>query len=484
MRKTWFGVVLLACVRAASTGAADSMPQSGFEEHPCNLSVSAEVRSRLRCGSVTVPRDPAAPAAGTFRLAVTIVRSVRQPSKPDPVVLLSGGPGSTDLPVAPVLAARTDIPLFIERDVILVDPRGTGSSEPAACGGIRILEYSAPDQSTVETNRQAAAQMQACIAKAKQIGLRPEWFGTTVIADDMDRVRRALGVANWNAVGTSYGAVTGAALAAKYPSTLRTLILDSVIRTRDGARLDLNERFIRSKAQLFEACAKDLECNGRYPDLQAKYATARAALDKEPLILPLDAASGVASNRYVLNSGDFDLLLFTQLYQEATRVPATIEDVRSRRVQALAPRVMQSAAVGSSISLLGFTAVLCRDDPPVPGRRGAFFVAASSPPAGFHALAPSGMCAGWAAGPAPPEPARTGVPTLVLAGALDPIAPPEQSRRAADAFGGTYVEFAGTGHGVLPQNPCAQAIATQFVSNPKQALDLACSRLPAPMRFE
>jgi hypothetical protein len=92
--------------------------------------VRPDVASRLSCGVVRVPRNHARPEGASFALAVVVIRSQSQPSRPDPVIYISGGPGS---PLTIYADPQARKPYAPGRDLILVDQRGTGRSEPSLC---------------------------------------------------------------------------------------------------------------------------------------------------------------------------------------------------------------------------------------------------------------------------------------------------------------------------------------------------------------
>jgi hypothetical protein len=93
--------------------------QPVFDETACDLpGVSPKIRPRLRCGTVSVPRNYDNPGEGRFKLAVVVVRSAQQPALPDPVVYLSGGPGS---PLTIYADQQARMPCAPGRDFILVD---------------------------------------------------------------------------------------------------------------------------------------------------------------------------------------------------------------------------------------------------------------------------------------------------------------------------------------------------------------------------
>src|SRR5262249_32487966 len=131
--------VLIPLIFAVSTVSASAVGSSGeaatlqpeFNETPCDLSgVSPEIRPRLRCDTVSVPRNYDTPGSGQFQLSLLVDKSPQEPPLPDPVVYISGGPGAP-LTVYAQRQART--PYSPRRDLILVDQRGTGRSEPSLC---------------------------------------------------------------------------------------------------------------------------------------------------------------------------------------------------------------------------------------------------------------------------------------------------------------------------------------------------------------
>src|SRR3981081_2836262 len=84
------GSMLLFTALALGHASDQTAPSlAAFEEPACDLpDMLPEIRPRLRCGTVRVPRDHARPDSGGFSLAVVVIRSQDQPSLPDPVVYI------------------------------------------------------------------------------------------------------------------------------------------------------------------------------------------------------------------------------------------------------------------------------------------------------------------------------------------------------------------------------------------------------------
>ena len=125
------GLLLLAAqIGYCGVVAAASPAAPAFEETPCDVPNAANVAAGLRCGAVHVPRDYAHPESGTFALSLVIAKSAQQPAFHDPVIYISGGPGE---PLTVYAAYQALEPYAAQRDLILVDQRGTGRSEPDLC---------------------------------------------------------------------------------------------------------------------------------------------------------------------------------------------------------------------------------------------------------------------------------------------------------------------------------------------------------------
>ena len=96
---------------------------------PCWLSSQGAARQKALCGWVTVPENRDQPDGRQIRLNVALVRAVSRNAAPDPIFLLAGGPGQAATETFPALLPGLE-KLRTKRDLVLVDQRGTGGSNP------------------------------------------------------------------------------------------------------------------------------------------------------------------------------------------------------------------------------------------------------------------------------------------------------------------------------------------------------------------
>ena len=472
--------LMLALVVALEAHAA-FVP--AFAETTCALpDMSSDVAARLRCGTVNVPRDYADANAGTFKLAVVVIHPRVMEPQADPVLFLQGGPGSPLTLHAARIARNESATLAPSRDLILVDQRGAGRSEPAMCLDLSrqqlgVFAHEANHDALVAAWRGTYSDCRRELARG---GIDPAWFGTSVTVRDMEVVRRALGVARWNVYGRSYGTEVAMTLEARHPNSLRAVVLDSVYPP-DPLPLTRSQTYNAALQALFRACRADASCAAAHPDLAATFREAMAGLVKAPMTIALPPGSG--SSQVVLSPTLFSVSVDRALYYRplVAMLPKVIQSVHDRDAISLQPFIAFLTREYVGMESPGDAAVVeCRDrpslqdapaDPSVADGRDIFF---------------GGMCRDWIA---PGEPgsiaSETKVPTLLLAGEIDPVTPPPFARMVAAKLGARahVVEFPHVAHNVEGSTPCGAKLVTKFMRDPEAAIDTVCIAEVRPVAF-
>ena len=139
---------------------------------------------------------------------------MRKPAAPDAFTFIAGGPGGV----------ATELTQFVRdrfwriretKDIVLVDQRGVGGSNP--------LECPEPGKD-VKTPADARDFVQRCLRSLPGDAMQ---YGTRAAADDLEAVRRALGYRKLDVYGASYGATAAQVYLKRHPGSVRTLTLDS-----------------------------------------------------------------------------------------------------------------------------------------------------------------------------------------------------------------------------------------------------------------
>ncbi|NEM11996.1 MAG: alpha/beta hydrolase, partial [Xanthomonas perforans] len=134
---------------------------------PCTLSAGGAAGNiEAQCASLRVPENPAAPSGRSIALKIAWLESeAGGGSAPDPVFFIAGGPGQS----ATEVAAIVDMGLHEvrkQRDIFLVDQRGTGGSHPLEC------RDAAGKPLALENSSQASAEQLTAYAARCADGLR------------------------------------------------------------------------------------------------------------------------------------------------------------------------------------------------------------------------------------------------------------------------------------------------------------------------
>jgi pimeloyl-ACP methyl ester carboxylesterase len=479
------GGVLVLMIGFALVGHASGQPEPlrpVFVEAVCDLpGVSPGIGPRLRCGTISVPRNYDNPGGGQFKLAVVVVKSAQQPAFPEPVVYVSGGPGSP-LTVFADHQART--PYAANRDLILVDQRGTGRSEPELCpdldGAFLDASIAVATDATDDALAKRRTVYAACRAEATAHGFDLTDFGTSITVADFDQVRRALGIARWNVYGESYGTTVAMTLVALHPETVRAAVLDSIYPP--DPRPMQSTGVADALDAFFRYCADDQACAAAYPDLAGTYRETLARLARAPLIVTVSPKMHRPDDRVSLTSSLFEALVSRLIYYPTAypSLPHLIKAVHDGDSQGLGKVLVSAlAAAAAEVNHATNVAVECRDRPhyrdPLPAGASV-----------LDRLQPYGLCNDWSEiGPAPLVPIGAAVPTLVLAGEFDPVTRPSMSQHMAALIGpnARWVEFPRVGHNVRAFSPCGAKIAADFTDNPAQSPDTSCANRAAPIRF-
>ena len=281
-------VAARAAMRAAPRVAAAAEPTPPRPQlRTCDLGMPRP----FRCGHIMVPALRGDPALGKTKVAFAI-RHRRDTSRPSlgTIVAMDGGPGyaATAKPYAASLIAALG-PVLRRRDLVLYDMRGTGRSDAIDCPALQ------------------AGLIQESIAIgecANQLGPRFAGYTSAEGAEDLDLLRRALGLGKIFFYGDSYGTFFGQAYAVRHPGSLRGLILDSAYPGDDPYYRTLLPAGLKG---LRIACRDAPTCSGDPVARLTRVVDAfhRRKRSTEPLISFLLEAGTLAPRSYLsLDEGD------------------------------------------------------------------------------------------------------------------------------------------------------------------------------------
>src|SRR5947209_1322320 len=249
---------------------------SAFQEVHCPFPLGAGLveGQDVRCGFLRVPEDRSLSQGLAIRLAVAIFKTPSSQPDPDPVLLLSGGPGDPLLErIGPMFKAGNLAYRTQNRDVILLDQRGVGYSQPS----LRCLVN--------ETLR-------TCHDRLVKSGINLNAFTTLENAADVHDLVQALGYQQVNLDGASYGTELALTVMRLFPVDVRSVVLDSVLPPQANSFRSFPRAAVRAFDVLFHGCAADPHCNEAYPHLQAVFYQLVGGLNTTPITFQTTLQTG------------------------------------------------------------------------------------------------------------------------------------------------------------------------------------------------
>ena len=479
-------VVLLARQAGATEGAM--MPR--FEPADCWSYLPADAHAR--CGYLVVSESRREATGRSIRVAVAVVPAARQGSRRAPLLYLARGPGG-----APALQAAMYVALGFnaDRDLILVNQRGTFLSEPAlVCPSIdehflRVLSLRFDSAAARRSMLRAARD---CRRELLASGADIAAFNTTENASDLADLRRVLGYRQWNVYGVSYGTDLALALLRLDPKGVRSLVLDSTVPPNLVTFASFWPNAAEGFDAFFRACARQPACHARHPNLEQRFTRLVRKLEQHPSVTVVPNAEGtpveVVTDGGALANWLVNMSFASPLYDQ---VPGWIDDLQHRRPQAIASSRLGQVAPPGFIGYGLVFGVLCSEWAPQTTKAGVLASgrrafpdyprSVLAEPPQFTWLAD--VCRVWDVPPAPPSArqlVRSDVPTLFLAGSFDAVTPPSWARAAARRLTSSrVVTIPGVGHGVADASPCAVEVMNSFLRRP-EAPDTGCVAGLAP----
>ena len=401
-------------------------------------------------------------------LRVFVLPATRRPAA-GALFYLEGGPGVA----ASASAARVNELFAVvgrDRDLVLVDERGTGGSSAPACPGegVRVRAAAA-----------VTAYLRRCFSHVTGAA---RLYTTSVAADDLESVRRTLGYGPIDVYGVSYGATLAQVYLQRYPAAVRSAVLDSGsllgVRVYDTSARNAERALDADLARCVAAPA----CARAFPRPRDELA--------ELLSRPARRVT-VETGTVTLRPDDvaWTVYALSQTADDAATIPFVVHAAFRGDYLPLARDFADEVGTGldSRSRLATFWVILCSEpwaafDPAATARegRGSYLAAAAVARAQMFRRACRAVPRGLVL-PAVRANAVSRVPVLLLAGGADPLDPATALRGWRRVFpNGRLVVVPAAGHGTIAY-PCVQGIVARFVARAATAgLDTGCvRRIPA-----
>ena len=199
----WLVAMCLALTATAPVRAGDVRAPLAFESYAFETQRHGTIAAEV--AFLEVPRRHSEPEGPSLRLRVVRLPATGGSGRMAPVVYLAGGPGGSGVGTARGPRWPVFDQVRREADVLLLDQRGTGLSEPPPpCPHAHRFDDAEPLQRDAALTALRAAAGR-CVAYWRRAGIDLAAYTTAESAADIEHLRRALGLPKLSLWGMSYG---------------------------------------------------------------------------------------------------------------------------------------------------------------------------------------------------------------------------------------------------------------------------------------
>jgi pimeloyl-ACP methyl ester carboxylesterase len=459
-----------------------------YEETACPRQlVRGEVDGEtVVCGTLSVPELHTKLFGKRLELAILTLKARTDTPLPDPILFLQGGPGGAALET---IDYWQDLPWRDERDIILVDQRGTGYSEP----DLKCTELYEIDD--------LLRAVEACRSRLARV-TNLQAYNSHENAADISLVADALGYEEVNLYGVSYGTRLALTVMRDYSKRVRSVVLDSTYPPQVERLLETEVNFYAMLQTLFEDCKANQACHAAYPELEDNFINTLQRLE--------DIPASVWSESLYLSGSDFIGVYFQAMYNEKllTNIPFSMQkltesdysdsllllsgiaepkDLKNRAV--LFGKFLQTIIeliqnLWRDVEAEGvFFSTECQEDVAFQ-KRNQIERAITDLPEVFRSAAQSqadfmfDICEVWRVPRSKAienEAVTSDIPTLVLAGRYDPVTNVKWGELAASTLSNSFFyTYPNAAHGVFLSGDCPVNMVQAFLNTPTSEPDSSC----------
>jgi len=260
-------VCATATAGALLGGVAAAEARTGLDFAACGEAAD------VQCATATLPLDYDRPNGDKVKIAIARVAAADPGTRVGTLFYNFGGPGAAAVPALQRLGRDLFPALSGRFDVVAIDPRGTGASEPSIdCQVNQEFEgiYSKPCTTPFNLDVDALiAKQTRYVNNCLRNGEILSHVSTANVARDYDAIRRLLGERKVSFLGFSYGTVVGATYGALYPNRYRAMVLDGPVDATNYLNKPLQNLaeqtggFELAFGRFLQACARDqAACSG------------------------------------------------------------------------------------------------------------------------------------------------------------------------------------------------------------------------------
>lgn len=317
--KMYIIIFLLPLVFFGKAGLAQS-------NESCDFLKGLGANERVNCGYLQVPENHSIPEGRKLNIAYVILKARNSSTNNEPLIFFMGGPGGEMLSPG-FIEMWLNTPIIENRDVILFDQRGTNYSAELPDIGLSLFNILAADANVASEQAMFIDSLSLYKEICQKQGIDLGSFNSFENAKDVGLLMKHFAYKKYNLFGSSYGTRLARIVMEMYPEMVNSVILDSPSPLEGDFLLSRLHGYTKALQRVIDNCELNVECKGKYPNLEHDYLIAIEEFKSNPLKIQFNGGK-----KFYVNSQDAIYLLRRRLYSRDAlqSVPIFIEGLANR----------------------------------------------------------------------------------------------------------------------------------------------------------
>ncbi|HTF20410.1 MAG TPA: alpha/beta hydrolase [Chryseolinea sp.] len=441
--------------------------------------------STILCGTLSVFENPDIKTGRKIDLNIVVIPAIHQGVNKAPIFSFEGGPGVSVTAGASFYADSINY-YRLEHDVVLIDVRGTGRSNPLHC---RQLQYTQNLEQQLEEMYPPAAVKECFDSLSQRADLTQ--YTTTNMARDIDQVREWLGYDKISLFGLSFGTRLAQVYMKMYPQFVESCVLWSPTTTYSKLPLYHAQFADESFALIVKDCQSDSLCHLSFPNVALEFDDLARQGSKKPFRYKHVGADKI-THEVIIPWYAFHTKLRSLMYTAAgiRQVPFLIHECDRGNWEPFIKLFPEQASFNDFIAEGLYLCVTCTEDVPFISQSEEDSLTDNTYMGHYRVAQQRQACANWAKGTVPDgyfSPVVSDIPTLIFTGNFDPVTPPSVARQIVSTLShGKLIIIPHMSHTFdgLAKPECFDQLVVDFISHPEVELDVKCINEMLPGSYQ
>jgi pimeloyl-ACP methyl ester carboxylesterase len=475
---SYLALISLACLQCSRPGNENLALQ---RLKPCSLEGAD---TTILCGTLDVFENTKTLSGRKINLNVVVIPAIHNNTVNSPIFILEGGPG-VSVTTGSAFYADSINYYRLNHDVVLVDVRGTGNSNPLHC---RQLQYK-KDLEHQLGEMYPVADVKDCYDSLSRFADLTQ-YTTTNMAIDIDQVRKWLGYEKINLFGLSFGTRLAQVYMKMYPNSVESCVLWSPTTTYSRMPLDHARFADESLNKLFKDCQDDSLCGRNFPNIRDEFRALAERAKENPFSYTTKTADG-RLNVITIPWYSFHTKIRSLMYSPSglRRIPFIIRESAAGNWEPFISLFPPGSTYDDFIAEGLYLCVTCTEDVPFISKEDIISLTKDTFMGDYRVAQQQQACANWTKGTVPDdyfEPLISNTPTLIFSGYFDPVTPPSVAGQIIQTLTNSYqITIPGMSHVFdgLANPECFDRIVADFYNNPTVKPNIECTNGMVPEKY-